>query len=261
MSLEKPLLISRTRLAVMGTRLFLYHGDRIPAQGAVLVVSNHRSFQDAPLLMAALNRTIHFATHHYMGQMPVMRQIIEQLAGFPLGARGGRQHQFFAAATQLLQAHKIVGIFPEGTLPMVRAPHPRGVGPFERGFAHLALRAPVADLAVLPVAIAAEQETCHNTIPLEWLSPFDPSEPLFQHSGWHPMVVYQRVNVLIGDPVWIRAADRITYRGRGAKTAVRKLTHYCQTSIHQLLHSNHQAPRRAPAAPLIPDQIPVRVEL
>jgi len=235
MFLEKPLLLSQCLLTGMGTQIFLYHGDRIPRQGATLVVSNHRSFQDAPLLMVALGRSIHFATHHYMGQVPGMRQIIRELGGFPLAAPGSRQHSFFAQASQYLQAQRAVGIFPEGTPSMVRVRPPGILGTFERGFAHLALRAPVADLAVLPVAIRSEQETCHSTIPLKWLSWFDPAEPLFQHQGLHPMVVYQRVSVLIGRPRWLQPREQADYRTKQGRALVTELTQHCHREIAQLL--------------------------
>jgi 1-acyl-sn-glycerol-3-phosphate acyltransferase len=79
----------------MGTRLFVYHEDRIPQDSAVLVVSNHRSFMDAPLLMAALGRPVRIACHHYMGQVPIMREIVKQLGCFPLEEPQQRQQAFF----------------------------------------------------------------------------------------------------------------------------------------------------------------------
>ncbi len=88
---------------------------------------------------------------------------------------------------------------------MVQFTKPSYMGEFQRGFAHLALRAtsagtmlPVQDLALLPVAIASLEETNTSAVPLKLLSLFDPSEPLFNQSGWHPLVIYSRVAILIG---------------------------------------------------------------
>ncbi|WP_318528530.1 1-acyl-sn-glycerol-3-phosphate acyltransferase [Plectonema radiosum] len=53
--------------------MFRYYEERIPQDASVLVVSNHRSFMDAPVLMEALSNPIRFACHHYMGQVPIMR--------------------------------------------------------------------------------------------------------------------------------------------------------------------------------------------
>ena len=85
MSATSPLLISRGFLTALGTQIFRYYEDRIPRQRPLVVVSNHRSFMDAPVLMAAVERPIRFACHHYMGQVPIMREIVTgQLGCFPL---------------------------------------------------------------------------------------------------------------------------------------------------------------------------------
>ncbi|GAB4374132.1 MAG: lysophospholipid acyltransferase family protein [Elainellaceae cyanobacterium] len=218
--------------------MFVYHQDRLPQDGAVLVVSNHRSFMDAPLLMSAINRSVRFACHHYMGQVPILREFVTRMGGFPLDAPDHRQQTFFHQATQLLQTRQAVGIFPEGAQPMVQLTPPEKMGEFQRGFAHLALRAPVQDLAILPVAIASQAEFTSSPFPLRALSWFDPSEPLFNQSGWHPMVVYQRVNVFIGRPVWINDHQRQSYQGKQAKSVVADLTTYCQSEISSLLQSS-----------------------
>jgi len=244
MSPNSPLGTSRWFLSATGTRLFLYYEDRIPQQGPVLVVSNHRSFMDAPTLMAALNRPIRFACHHYMGQVPVMREIVTgQLGCFPLEVPEHRQQSFFQQALKLLQASQVVGVFPEGTKPMVRFIPPNQMGEFERGFAHLALRSAsvfggeplVRDLAILPVAIASLEEVNTSAVPLKLLSLFDPSEPLFNQAGWHPLVIYRRVAVFIGRPYWITPQQRQQYQGKRAKTVVADLTNYLQTEIASLL--------------------------
>jgi 1-acyl-sn-glycerol-3-phosphate acyltransferase len=231
-------MISRQLLAALGTRMFFYHQNRIPQDGAVLIVSNHRSFIDAMLLMAATDRSIRFACHHYMGQVPLLRDFVTRLGCFPLDAPGQRQQSFFHQAIQLLQTRQVVGIFPEGAQPMVQLTPPQEMGEFQRGFAHLALRAPMQDLAILPVAIASQAEATNSIVPLKLLNLFDPSEPLFNQAGWHPMVVYQHVNVLIGHPTWITAAQRQSYRGKQAKAVVADLIGYCQTEISDLLHSS-----------------------
>ncbi|PSB01442.1 lysophospholipid acyltransferase family protein [Merismopedia glauca] len=236
-SLDTTLQISRLFLATLGTRLFMHCEDRIPRQGAVLVVSNHRSFLDPILLTAALGRPIRFACHHYMGQVPIMRDLVKTLGAFPLDKPGQGQQQFFQQAIALLQRQESVGVFPEGAEPMVKFTEPDRVGHFHRGFAHLALRAPIQDLLVLPVAIAAfEERSLGSQIPLRFLSLFDPSEPLFNQPGSHPLVFYKRVNVMIGRPYWITHTHRQQYEGKQAKAAVNDLNNYCQAEIANLLH-------------------------
>ncbi|MDX2232545.1 MAG: lysophospholipid acyltransferase family protein [Leptolyngbyaceae cyanobacterium bins.349] len=235
MLLDNPLEISQVLLSCLGTRLYTFHQDRVPRHGAVLVVSNHRSFMDAPVLMAAMNRPIRFACHHYMGEVPVMRDVVKRLGCFPLGAPAERNQSFFQKAVRLLQGQQAVGVFPEGAEPMVKETTPTRMGEFQRGFAHLALRAPVEDLAVLPIAIASNQENTSSAVPLQVLSWFDPSEPLFAQSGWHPLVVYQRVNVMIGRPYWIQPNQREHYQGKQARSLVAEITQTCHAEIDQLL--------------------------
>jgi 1-acyl-sn-glycerol-3-phosphate acyltransferase len=228
----------------MGTRMFVYHEDRIPDHSAVVVVSNHRGFMDAPLLMAALGHPVRIACHHYMGQVPMLREFITQMGCFPLQEPEYRQQAFFEQATGLLKQHQWVGVFPEGAQPMVHLTQPDTLGRFHRGFAHLALRAPVRDLAVLPVAIASLEETTSSAVPLRWLRLFDPSEPLFAQPGWHPMVIHRRVAVLVGHPYWITAKHREQYQGKQAKTAVSELVTTCQDEISKLLYQTFQRERR-----------------
>ncbi|MBD1940331.1 lysophospholipid acyltransferase family protein [Microcoleus sp. FACHB-68] len=236
MSLDSPLRISQSLLAATGTRMFVYHEDRIPSGSPALVVSNHRSFMDAPVLMAGVGQPIRFACHHYMAQVPVLRDVVNQCGAFPLEAPAHRQQAFFQQATGLLQTRQMVGLFPEGAQPMVRSTKPEGMGQFHRGFAHLALRAKVQDLVVLPVAIASCEEIIVPWVPLKLLSSFDPTEPAFQQEGWHPMVIYKRVNVLIGRPFWITAAQRESYQGKKAKIVVDDLLGHTHREIADLLY-------------------------
>ena len=240
---NSPQQISHGFLTVTGTKIFRYYEDRIPQSSPVLVVSNHRSFMDAPILIAAVERPIRFACHHYMGQVPVMREIVTELGCFPLEAAPSRQQGFFQQALHLLQANQAVGVFPEGTNPMVNYTKPNGIGEFQRGFAHLALRAeggsdtvkPVKDLVILPVAIASIEEMSSSAVPLRLLSLFDPTEPLFDQDGWHPLVIYRRVAVLIGRPYRITPSMKQQYQGKQAKTVVADITNSCQAEIVELL--------------------------
>ncbi|MEH2067791.1 MAG: 1-acyl-sn-glycerol-3-phosphate acyltransferase [Nostoc sp.] len=236
MSVNTPELISQALLAGLSTQMFRYYENRIPQDASVLVVSNHRSFMDAPILMAALSNPIRFACHHYMGQVPIMREIVtKQLGCFPLEEAQNRQQSFFVQSQMLLQSRQMVGVFPEGTEPMVKFTVPNMVGEFQRGFAHLALRADVEDLAILPIAIASLEEVNTSGFPLRLLSLFDPSEPLFKQSGWHPLVIYRRVAVLIGRPYWITPQHQKRYRGKQARTVVAEVTEHCHTEVSNLL--------------------------
>ncbi len=232
-----PLLVSQSLLNLMGMQMDIYHRERIPqSTDAMLVVSNHRSFMDAAVLIQTLQQPIRIACHHYMGQTPLLREMVQWLGCFPLAKAEERQKVFFQQATDFLTCQQWVGLFPEGGMPMVQLTQPREVGEFQRGFAHLAFRVPVTNLAVLPVAIASLDEQITFLFPTRLLSFFDPSEPLFDRAGFHPVVVYRHVRVLIGRPYWITKQQRQQYQGKQAKILTRELTDYCRGEIANLLN-------------------------
>ncbi len=231
---EQPLFISQTLLSLLDTQVSIQYGDRIPASGPALFVSNHRSFMDPLLLMVAANRSIRFACHRYMSQVPLLREATAQLGCLPLRTDTRGQQEFFRHATQLLESQQCVGIFPEGASAMVDIGQPTQVGSFQRGFAHLALQANIPDLTIVPIAIASQQEIYQPMFPLQLLSWFEPSEPLFQQGGWHSIVFYQRVTMLVGHPWQISATEQDRYRS-GGKAIARELSERCQQSIQALL--------------------------
>lgn len=239
MPVENALQLSRGLLASLGTKFFLYHENRIPESASLVIASNHRSILDAPILMAALNRPIRFACHHYMGQVPLMRDVVTGMGAFPLEDAQRRQQSFLRQGSALLAQGQSVGVFPEGTQPMVSQTETRSLRPFHRGFAHLALqfanRHPRQEVAILPVALVGLEEQTYQPVPLRVLRVFDPSEPLFDRPGWHPMVVYKRLAVAVGHPYWIRQSDRQAYQGSQGKATVKRLTQTCHDDILNLL--------------------------
>jgi 1-acyl-sn-glycerol-3-phosphate acyltransferase len=170
-----------------------------------------------------------------MGRVPIFGELVTQLGFLPLDEPKQRYNTFFDRASLLLQSRAAIGIFPEGTTPMVQETSPKSIGEFQRGFAHLALRAPVENLIVLPVAIAARQELNMNLFPVRWLQLFDPIEPLFDRPDWHPLVLYHQVKVAIGRPIHITSTEKQAYHGRKALNWVNELTVQCQQEIRSLI--------------------------
>jgi 1-acyl-sn-glycerol-3-phosphate acyltransferase len=182
-----------------------------------------------------MNRPVRFACHYYMGRVPLLREMVSVMGAFPLDAPNRRQKNFFRQALKLLRSGQPVGVFPEGAKPMIERNAPEQLNPFHRGFAHLALRAPMDDLAILPVAIASIDEATHHLAPLKLFSLVDPSEPLFHGDGWHRATMYRRVHLLFGHPVWISDTLRKQYRGHHGGSLARELTHSCWSQISGLL--------------------------
>ncbi|WOD38727.1 lysophospholipid acyltransferase family protein [Nodosilinea sp. E11] len=230
-----PLDVSHWLLTLSRVRVSVHGQDRLPPHQPMVVVSNHRSIMDAPLLMSVVNRPVRFACHHYMSQVPGLSNVINALGCLPLDTPEKGQTAFFRRAMKVLGDGESVGIFPEGAAPMVNQTTPDNLNAFQRGFAHLALRAPVEELFIVPVAIAAHRESNNPMVPLRWLSFFDASEPLFQQPGLHPAVLYQQVDVLIGHPVRVDHRLRSRYRSKGASALATELAQCCQDEIATLL--------------------------
>lgn len=230
-----PRLLAQSLISAANLNLTQSYTNHIPQDIPTIVISNHRSFLDAPILIKTIPNTLRIACHHYMGQTPVVREIVDSLGCFPLGTAERRQQDFFDQANDLLTSRQWVGLFPEGTKPMIEPTAPHEINQFHRGFAHLAWKAPVSNLAVLPVAIASLSETNYPSIPIRWLKQFDQNEPFFERQGLHPMLIYHRVHVLIGRPYLINTVHKQEYKGKQAKRLALDLTNYCQDQITELL--------------------------
>jgi len=235
MASKQPFNLSRGFLLALGTQLFVYYQNRIPHHATVVVVSNHRSFMDPMMLMVGLGHPLCTACHHYMGQVPVLREVVDSLGCFPLADYSQRGSSFMREGRKLLQDSNWLAVFPEGAQSMVNLTAPTEIQPFQEGFAHLLLRANISDLVLLPVAIASQQEQVTTTIPLKVLHWFDPTEALFNQWSPHPMVIYERANLLMGRPYWITPKIQRKYRGKQTKYGLTELTDYCQKEIQSLL--------------------------
>lgn len=235
MSFNNSQWISRSLLETLRVKTTLHYQDRIPQGIPIIVVSNHRSFLDALLLITAIPTRLRIACHHYMGKTPGLKEIVNLLDCFPLATSKQKQQHFFTTTEKLLHAQQWVGLFPEGAQPMIQPTMPGEINRFQRGFAHLAYRLPVANLAILPVAIASLKETIYPTFPIRWLSVLDRSEPFFQKEGLHPLVMYHSVKLLFGEPYLITAEAKQSYSGKIGIKLANDLVTNCETQIHDLL--------------------------
>jgi 1-acyl-sn-glycerol-3-phosphate acyltransferase len=82
--------------------------ERIPSTGPVILVSNHRSLIDGPLLFAFSDRPIAFVAAAYLFHVPVVGWFVRQ-AAVPTGSVPGMRKTI----SHLEQGH-VVGLFPEG---------------------------------------------------------------------------------------------------------------------------------------------------
>jgi 1-acyl-sn-glycerol-3-phosphate acyltransferase len=116
----------------------------VPQQGAVVVVANHGSHLDPPLLGHALGRPVAFMAKAELFRVPVLGPIIRACGAYPV-ARGASDREAIRTATDRLEEGWATGVFIDGTRQAngrVNKPQP--------GAALLAARAGVP---LLPVAI------------------------------------------------------------------------------------------------------------
>ncbi|MFQ5859964.1 MAG: lysophospholipid acyltransferase family protein [Dehalococcoidia bacterium] len=121
--------------------------EAVPPRGPLLVVSNHLSNADPPLLIASLPRRISFMAKRGLFTKPVVGFLLRALGSYPLD-RNSRDRGALKWTLQLLQEEKAVTIFPEGTR------SPGGLRQGHPGVAYLALKSMAP---ILPVAVTGTE--------------------------------------------------------------------------------------------------------
>lgn len=141
----------------------LHFGFRIEGQHhepppPYIIIANHASAVDSPLVAAAVRAPVAFVAKEELMNVRVLRAWIRSVGGFFV-RRGEPDRAAVRTALGLLRRGRVLGIFAEGT----RSPDGR-LQPFEEGAAYWALKAGVA---VLPIAIIGS----HRTMPVgaRWL--------------------------------------------------------------------------------------------
>jgi 1-acyl-sn-glycerol-3-phosphate acyltransferase len=152
----------------------------VPHQGGLLVIANHQSFLDPPLVGVAIRRHLNYLARKTLFRNRLFGGLIGSVGAIPLdqvipGTEG------IKAALALLKAGKAVLIFPEGS----RTPHGR-MQPLKPGVVVLIRRGGVP---ILPVGVAGAFEAwpIHRKWP-RW-------SPLFWPDRSHS------VAAVIGEPI------------------------------------------------------------
>jgi 1-acyl-sn-glycerol-3-phosphate acyltransferase len=115
----------------------------IPREGGALLVCNHQSFLDPPLVAAFLPREMHFMARRTLFQNPLLRALIVRCNAFPI-ERDSADVKGVRTAIERLGAGNLLLVFPEGTRTVDGE-----VGPMKPGVGLLADRASVPVVPVL----------------------------------------------------------------------------------------------------------------
>ncbi len=106
--------------------------EHVPAEGPVILVANHESIWDPFVLALVTPRPVHYMAKAELWKYPVLRQMMDWFAAFPV-ARGNGDMLAMRHGVRLLEQGEVLGIFPQGTS---KRSVPRR---YHRGAARLAL--------------------------------------------------------------------------------------------------------------------------
>jgi len=194
-------------------RLKVIGAEHIPASGGVLLVPNHTSYVDPPLIGVAAPRPVWFMAKSELFKVPVLDWLIPKINAFPV-KRAAVDRKALERAHELLTGGEALTIFIEGG----RSPDGKLQSP-SLGPAMIALRAGVP---IVPVALIN-------------------ADHLLPRRGW--FLRFSRVTVVFGPPLTFphlagRHADRI---------ALREVAETVMRHIADLMRA-HGAANRVPAS-------------
>ena len=165
--------------------------EKIPAQGPALLVCNHVSFFDPPILLAVLPRPARFLMWYGFYELPIVKAIFKGVNAIPVGNRRHRPDlvpKAFDTIAQALANGELVVVFPEGTITRNGE-----MSKFQPGIDEIIKRTPVP---VVPMAIRGMWGT--------WFS---------RHKGRAfkglPTSFMKKITVVSGAPVEAEQATRV----------------------------------------------------
>ena len=122
--------------------------ENIPPMGPLIIIANHQSNVDPPMLVAGLTRRIYFLAKSTVFSSFIIRRLLAAYGAFPLDREKDMDINAYRWIVSQLNEGKAVVMFPEGTRSkggMIKA---------KSGFAQIALR---TQAPILPVGITGTE--------------------------------------------------------------------------------------------------------
>jgi len=135
-------------LAHVFYRLQIIGQERIPREGAAVLVSNHVTFVDWLIISASSQRPIRFVMHHEFLKIPLTGRLFRDAKVIPIAGAKENAEVLDAAFDKIAEAlaeGELVCIFPEGKLT-----RDGELSPFRRGIERIIATSPVR---VLPMSL------------------------------------------------------------------------------------------------------------
>jgi 1-acyl-sn-glycerol-3-phosphate acyltransferase len=149
--------VGKTFLPIIFRLIFRTHivgRDRVPRRGGLLVVCNHISFADPPLLGVAMPRPVEFMTMVELFRKPWLARLLRTVGCFPVD-RSRIDHRAAREAIRRLRAGRCVVIFPEGGIRHTEQSVLGGDPVFKPGAGSIAL---LGEAAILPIIVRGSRK-------------------------------------------------------------------------------------------------------
>ncbi len=138
----------------------IYHPERVPGDGPVLLAANHASFMDPPLIGSSLNREIHYLARNTLFRFPIFGSILRYINVIPVDRDGRSPKGLRVVSNKLKEGHPVI-LFPEGT----RSPD----GKLHEAKSGVGLLVIKSDAPVVPIRVFGTFETYGRH--LKWPKP------------------------------------------------------------------------------------------